>query len=121
MRVDALVCVCVCTLLPSSFLLSFSLNNNNTTTTQQHKQQQERRLASALIAQGQGHIFRSWPAPGVRDAQKRALLRAAARTAAAAGAGLEGARLAALQPPEAERRPREVGVHGDARTDDYYW
>ncbi|KAG2483154.1 hypothetical protein HYH03_017946 [Edaphochlamys debaryana] len=82
---------------------------------------QERKLAAALIQAGHAHIFRSWPAPGIRDAEKRRLLVAAAAQLGSVAPGLEEERLAVLLPPSAPQQPKLVEAHGDARADKYYW
>ncbi|KAI8471644.1 MAG: prolyl oligopeptidase [Monoraphidium minutum] len=81
----------------------------------------ERRLVHALVSHGHGHLFRSWPAPGVRDDAKRRLLAAAAARLGGAGGELEDARLQVLEPPVAARRPHALETHNDLRTDEYYW
>jgi hypothetical protein len=54
---------------------------------------QERRLVRGLVVSGQAHLFKAWPRPGVRDEQKRRLLRAVADHLGASGGDLEAARL----------------------------
>jgi len=81
----------------------------------------ERALVRSLHSQGQSYLFRNWPAPGVRDAEKRALLTAAASGAAAGTPELEAARLDVLQAPLANRLPKVLETHGDQRVDEYYW
>lgn len=81
----------------------------------------ERKLIVTLASQGQGHLFRAWPRPGLADAAKRKLVSRAARYVAAAGAALEDERLAVLQPPVCPTREKLLSLHGDERTDPYYW
>lgn len=58
---------------------------------------------------------------GVRDDQKRALLRAAASRLGDGAKELEPARLALLSAPLAAKKPKTLEMHGDVRVDDYYW
>lgn len=81
----------------------------------------ERQLASALIHSGHGHLFKSWPPPGVRDAEKRALLAAMSGGVEGLVPAMEQQRLAVLQPPVAPQREKVLEAHGDTRTDKYYW
>ncbi|KAF5841230.1 hypothetical protein DUNSADRAFT_13875 [Dunaliella salina] len=81
----------------------------------------ERALVRSLHSQGQGYLFRNWPAPGVRDAEKRALFTTAANGAAVGTPELEAARLDVLQAPLAKRMPKVLETHGDQRVDEYYW
>ncbi|GFR48589.1 hypothetical protein Agub_g10492, partial [Astrephomene gubernaculifera] len=92
------------------------LNGNHTWLSRQ-----ERQLVTALIQAGQGHLFRSWPPPGVRDAEKRRLLAAAAAALGQAASAVEAERLAVLSPPVAAPRPKLLEAHGDTREDTYYW
>ncbi|KAK9830261.1 hypothetical protein WJX72_010654 [[Myrmecia] bisecta] len=83
---------------------------------------QERRVVSTLIAEGHGHLFSNWPPPGVKDAQKRALVRRAASYLESAGTALDDSRIALLEVPQAEQRPKQLeGPNGDVREDSYYW
>ncbi|GLC51718.1 hypothetical protein PLESTB_000532400 [Pleodorina starrii] len=82
---------------------------------------QERHLATALIEMGYGHLFRNWPPPGVRDAEKRRLLAAAAQKLEGLTAGVEAERLAVMVPPTAPQRSKLLESHGDSREDKYYW
>ncbi|MEW5300193.1 MAG: hypothetical protein WDW36_003139 [Sanguina aurantia] len=83
----------------------------------------ERSLASALIANGQSHLFSSWPRPGVRDDVKRRQLHAISAhvSGTSAAPGVETARLAALLAPLAAKVPKQLVDHGDTREDSYYW
>jgi hypothetical protein len=51
----------------------------------------EARTAAALLADGQAHLFASWPPPGERDADKKRLL-VQARRARRAGRQLRAGR-----------------------------
>ena len=46
-------------------------------------------LAASLVGAGQGHLFESWPGPGIRDDDKRRFLRQAAALDAAYDGGLK--------------------------------
>ncbi|MEW5311304.1 MAG: hypothetical protein WDW38_003032 [Sanguina aurantia] len=95
-----------------------SLNGNQT-----WMSKKERSLASALIANGQSHLFSSWPRPGVRDDVKRRQLHAISAhvSGTSAAPGVETARLAALLAPLAAKVPKQLVDHGDTREDSYYW
>lgn len=82
---------------------------------------QERRLVSALVASGQGYLFRGWPAPGVKDHEKKRLLAAAAERLGQIAPAVESERLAVLQPPLAAQHEKVLETHGDTRVDKYYW
>ncbi|KAL3150392.1 hypothetical protein ABBQ32_000231 [Trebouxia sp. C0010 RCD-2024] len=80
----------------------------------------------ALVRCGQAHVFRHWPAPGIRDQQKRNLLQRARAFAAdsTSAAELEAARLEVLSPPVCQKRQHQLpGPSGtdDLREDPYYW
>ncbi|KAG1666918.1 hypothetical protein FOA52_005978 [Chlamydomonas sp. UWO 241] len=81
----------------------------------------ERKLAQALIASGNAHVFRGWPKPGVKDAAKRAVLVAAASHLEAVPEAVQVERLRSLAPPVAPKKPHPMEAHSDMRTDDYYW
>lgn len=81
----------------------------------------ERQLASVLVSQGQGHLFRAWPGRGTSDASKRAFMARASQYVAGAGAALEQERLALLAAPQAPKREKQLVEHNDIRTDSYYW
>jgi len=100
----------------SSSALKKQLNGN-----QKWMTKQERDLAAALISSGRQYLFRNWPAPGVRDAEKRALLTALSSHLSSGGAPVEPLRLAALQAPLANKVPHVLSTHGHDRTDNYYW
>lgn len=81
-----------------------------------------------LVRGGQGHVFKNWPAPGIRDQQKINLLKRARAFALASDSisakELEEARLEVLHPPKCEQREHQLpGPPGtdDVRQDDYYW
>jgi len=82
-----------------------------------------RALVSGLVANGHGHLFKYWAPAGVNDAAKQRLLTTAAAAIhqAVHQPEVEAARLAALQAPNAERRPKQLEMHGDVRDDPYYW
>lgn len=56
-------------------------------------------VVRTLMAHGCTHMFKHWPPPGVRDAEKHALLAAAERHLASTSADLEPLRLSVLPPP----------------------
>ncbi|PRW44843.1 prolyl endopeptidase-like isoform A [Chlorella sorokiniana] len=76
-------------------------------------------LQTLASSRSKSHLLRHWPAPGVKDGAKRALVAAAA--AGAPSSELEAARLDLLEAPLAAQRPHRLEMHGDVREDPYYW
>lgn len=79
-----------------------------------------------LVRGGQAHIFKHWPAPGIRDQQKITLLQRARAFASESISAkeLEEARLEVLYPPRCQKREHQLpGPPGtdDLRKDYYYW
>jgi len=83
----------------------------------------ERKVVDALAASGYGHLFRSWPPRGTKDAAKRSLIAAASSGMDGAISGLEAKRQDVLQPPTPEKRPYQLKheATGEVREDPYYW
>ncbi|CAL5221645.1 g3872 [Coccomyxa viridis] len=82
----------------------------------------EKRMASTLVAAGQQHLFQHWPAPGIKDSKKRALLTRLAAEFSVSAQRAEPSRLEVLQAPKVLKRPYTVvGANGERREDPYYW
>lgn len=81
----------------------------------------EQKMAVRLLAAGHEGLLRHWPRPGVNDVAKRHLIRTACSKLSNIPSATTAERLAILQAPVAQQRPKTLTHHGDTRIDPFYW